>query len=145
MKTPAREGPARAIGVDTGGTFTDVVVWRDGRQHAFKVPSTPAEPSRAVLEGLRRARSSHDARAARLDDRDERAARAQGRARRGRDHEGLRTRSRSGGRTARISTRSRPPEFDKLVPAERRLAWTSALDERGRPVRALTDAAIRAP
>ena len=43
------------MGIDTGGTFTDVVVW-DGRARvAFKVPSTPAAPQRAVLEGLARA------------------------------------------------------------------------------------------
>jgi N-methylhydantoinase A/oxoprolinase/acetone carboxylase beta subunit len=38
------------VGVDTGGTFTDVVV-DDGR--VVKVLSTPADPSRAVAEGLR--------------------------------------------------------------------------------------------
>lgn len=49
-------GPsARAIGVDTGGTFTDVVALVDGRTVAMKVLSTPAAPQRAVLEGLRRA------------------------------------------------------------------------------------------
>lgn len=40
------------IGVDTGGTFTDVVVAMDGDLRAFKVPSTPADPSRAVLAAL---------------------------------------------------------------------------------------------
>jgi N-methylhydantoinase A len=47
--------PAIAVGVDTGGTFTDVVVWRRGRREAFKVPSTPQAPERAVLEALARA------------------------------------------------------------------------------------------
>ncbi|MDP8936544.1 MAG: hydantoinase/oxoprolinase family protein, partial [Actinomycetota bacterium] len=36
-------------GVDTGGTFTDVVA-ADGR--VVKVLSTPADPARAVAEGL---------------------------------------------------------------------------------------------
>lgn len=40
---------ALKVGVDTGGTFTDVVA-SDGR--ALKVPSTPADPSRAVASGL---------------------------------------------------------------------------------------------
>lgn len=40
------------VGVDTGGTFTDVVVWRDGRLSNRKVLSTPEDPSRAVFEGL---------------------------------------------------------------------------------------------
>ena len=46
---------ASAIGVDTGGTFTDVVAWRGGERVAFKVPSTPRDPAQAVLEGLARA------------------------------------------------------------------------------------------
>jgi len=37
------------VGVDTGGTFTDVV-GDDGR--VVKVPSTPADPSRAVAAGM---------------------------------------------------------------------------------------------
>ena len=41
------EGTANAIGVDTGGTFTDVVAWRGGERVAFKVPSTPREPAPA--------------------------------------------------------------------------------------------------
>jgi N-methylhydantoinase A len=48
-------GAASAIGVDTGGTFTDVVAWRDGRRIAFKLPSTPRAPAQAVLAGLARA------------------------------------------------------------------------------------------
>ncbi|MBI5837150.1 MAG: hydantoinase/oxoprolinase family protein [Candidatus Eisenbacteria bacterium] len=43
------------IGVDTGGTFTDFVVEEAGRLTRFKLPSTPDDPSRAVLEGIRRA------------------------------------------------------------------------------------------
>jgi N-methylhydantoinase A/oxoprolinase/acetone carboxylase beta subunit len=42
------------IGVDTGGTFTDFVCRRDGAPDVIlKVPSTPDDPSRAVLDGLR--------------------------------------------------------------------------------------------
>ncbi len=42
-----------AIGIDTGGTFTDFV-WRDehGRLHVAKRLSTPYDPSRAILAGL---------------------------------------------------------------------------------------------
>ncbi len=43
------------VGVDTGGTFTDFVyAARDGRTAMFKLASTPADPSRAITEGLRR-------------------------------------------------------------------------------------------
>jgi len=44
--------PSIKIGIDTGGTFTDIVVWKDGRTFNRKVPSTPANPSLAVIEGL---------------------------------------------------------------------------------------------
>jgi N-methylhydantoinase A len=45
-------GPT-VVAVDTGGTFTDFVVLRDGTTRIHKRPSTPANPARAVLEGLR--------------------------------------------------------------------------------------------
>ncbi len=42
------------LGVDVGGTFTDVVAVRDGRIEVTKVPSEPAEPAGPVVEGARR-------------------------------------------------------------------------------------------
>src|SRR5262245_29119150 len=44
------------IGIDTGGTFTDVVAVDEATGEVFttKTPSTPEDPSRAVLEGLRK-------------------------------------------------------------------------------------------
>jgi N-methylhydantoinase A len=44
----------RWVGIDVGGTFTDVVVY-DGETGTWslgKVPSTPADPTRGVLDGL---------------------------------------------------------------------------------------------
>jgi N-methylhydantoinase A len=46
--------------IDTGGTFTDVVVLRDGQVHVLKVPSTPDDPARAVIDGLRAAAPDAD-------------------------------------------------------------------------------------
>src|SRR6185295_18635160 len=45
----------RTIGIDTGGTFTDLVL-RDGRAElaVAKVASTPDDPARAILAGLER-------------------------------------------------------------------------------------------
>ena len=40
------------IGVDTGGTFTDFILVRGGRVRVHKVPSTPEDPARAILQGL---------------------------------------------------------------------------------------------
>lgn len=41
------------IAVDTGGTFTDAVAHVGARSYARKVPSTPDDPARAVLESIR--------------------------------------------------------------------------------------------
>lgn len=47
------------IGVDVGGTFTDVVaIDEDGRLQGVKTPSTPDHPDEGVIEGLGRARES---------------------------------------------------------------------------------------
>jgi N-methylhydantoinase A len=42
------------LGVDVGGTFTDVVSVRDGRIEVTKVASDPADPAAPVLAGARR-------------------------------------------------------------------------------------------
>lgn len=43
----------RLLGVDVGGTFTDFVYVEDGRTRIAKRPSTPADPGRAIVDGLR--------------------------------------------------------------------------------------------
>ncbi len=42
------------IGVDSGGTFTDVCLFEEetGRVEVWKVPSTPDDPSRGIVEGV---------------------------------------------------------------------------------------------
>lgn len=40
------------VGVDTGGTFTDFIFFKDGELKVLKVLSTPHNPAIAVLEGL---------------------------------------------------------------------------------------------
>ena len=39
-------------GVDVGSTFTDFAVLTDGQLSVYKIPSTPADPSRSVLQGV---------------------------------------------------------------------------------------------
>jgi N-methylhydantoinase A len=39
--------------MDTGGTFTDCVYVRDGQLEILKVPSTPENPTRAIVQALR--------------------------------------------------------------------------------------------
>ena len=47
-------GPSTPLlAVDTGGTFTDLVLHVDGRMETLKVPSTPPDPAQAVLDGIR--------------------------------------------------------------------------------------------
>ncbi len=49
------------LGVDTGGTFTDVVALhaKSGRLITFKVPSVPADPAQAARHGIERLRDQH--------------------------------------------------------------------------------------
>ena len=42
------------VGVDTGGTFTDFIVIRNGVIEVFKEFSTPAQPEEAILRGMLR-------------------------------------------------------------------------------------------
>ncbi|MEX1025676.1 MAG: hydantoinase/oxoprolinase family protein [Planctomycetota bacterium] len=42
------------IGIDTGGTFTDLVYEDESGRHLVKVPSTPEDPSLAVADALER-------------------------------------------------------------------------------------------
>jgi len=43
----------RLLGIDTGGTFTDFVLYEDGRLRVHKVLSTPDAPEQAILQGIR--------------------------------------------------------------------------------------------
>jgi N-methylhydantoinase A len=47
---------AHRLGVDVGGTFTDLLLVHDetGNLHRVKTPSTPSDPSEGVLVGVRR-------------------------------------------------------------------------------------------
>mgnify|MGYP000882261527 CR=1 FL=1 len=52
MNQPEPQSPWR-IGVDVGGTFTDMVLHDNaGDMWVFKAPSVPADPSRGVLSVL---------------------------------------------------------------------------------------------
>ena len=47
--------PSARLGVDVGGTFTDLVVLEDGTPRTAKVPSTPRDQSEGVMSGIRAA------------------------------------------------------------------------------------------
>lgn len=48
------------VGVDTGGTFTDLVLLQDGKIRVYKILSTPDDPSQAILQGLANLRVAED-------------------------------------------------------------------------------------
>lgn len=54
-----QRGAGVRIGVDTGGTFTDLVLLERGQLRTEKLASTPGDPSRAVLDGIARLGGPH--------------------------------------------------------------------------------------
>lgn len=52
MSTTPSTASTSLLAVDTGGTFTDLVLFRGGKTETLKIPSTPGDPSEAVLTGI---------------------------------------------------------------------------------------------
>lgn len=153
MSGPAGEGSSRAVilAVDTGGTFTDVVAWDGSRIRVAKVPSTPADPSRAVLTGMRQVleavetttpapspalliHGSTVATNALLERTGARVALVTNRG-----FEDILAIGRQNRPQLYALSGTRPPP---LVPAERRLGVGGRLDERGRELEPLDDAEL---
>ncbi len=40
------------VGIDTGGTFTDFILYKNGSYVSYKIPSTPDSPEQAIIAGL---------------------------------------------------------------------------------------------
>ena len=40
------------VGIDVGGTFTDIAILEDGRLRVHKLPSTPSDPSVGIMKGV---------------------------------------------------------------------------------------------
>ena len=57
VATPGERDAMKRIGVDVGGTFTDLILVDEeaGRITVDKVPSTPDDPARGVVEGIQAA------------------------------------------------------------------------------------------
>src|SRR5438045_2268540 len=60
-------GVRTRVGVDTGGTFTDFVFEPEGELRVFKLASTPDDPSRAIIAGLRRIAVETDSRLSEIE------------------------------------------------------------------------------
>ncbi len=41
------------VGIDTGGTFTDFILYKNGTFVTYKIPSTPHAPEKAIVAGLK--------------------------------------------------------------------------------------------
>lgn len=41
------------VGIDTGGTFTDFILYKNGTFVTYKIPSTPDAPEKAIIAGLK--------------------------------------------------------------------------------------------
>ena len=136
--------PPHAIGVDTGGTFTDFVARRGREVASLKLPSTPDAPERAVLEGLSRLGAS-----------------AGTKVRHGSTVATNTLLERKGARVVLLTTAGfedlleigrqerpdlyslAPRRVEPLVPAERRIGVRERLGPRGERLVPLTPAAIR--
>ena len=44
--------PRTVVGIDVGGTFTDIAVLQDGQLTVHKLPSTPQNPSLGIVQGV---------------------------------------------------------------------------------------------
>ena len=44
--------PRTVVGIDVGGTFTDIAVLQDGQLTVHKLPSTPQNPSLGIIQGV---------------------------------------------------------------------------------------------
>lgn len=53
MSSQPGEASTAVLAVDTGGTFTDLVLLQAGTIRTLKIPSTPSDPAQAVLDGCR--------------------------------------------------------------------------------------------
>ena len=52
MSTEKKGKISRIISVDTGGTFTDFLLFENSQLRTLKIPSTPTDPAEAVLQGI---------------------------------------------------------------------------------------------
>jgi N-methylhydantoinase A len=141
---------ATAIGVDIGGTFTDIVVLDEHGPRLFKFPSTPRDPARGVLDAL-----------AELIERGEIAPCAIERIAHGSTVATNALLEGKWGKTALVTTRgfrdvleigrqNRPALYDlfferphPIVPRDLRFEVTERVDSRGNTVRPLVEPEVR--
>jgi len=147
--TDRKDTEAR-VGVDIGGTFTDLVTVRDGQVTVTKTPSTPAAPERGVVDGLRKL---HNESGLQFEDVSFLAHGTTVATNAVLEREWAETAllTTEGFRDALgIGRQARPDIYDfqsekpaPIVPRDRRYAVPERLDERGTVLEALDEAAVR--
>jgi N-methylhydantoinase A len=143
------------VGVDIGGTFTDIVTVRDGRVGVHKTPSTPDAPEEAVVTGL------EEVAARGADGRESLALEDVGFLGHGTTVATNAVLEGEWAETALVTTegfrdvleigrQTRPDLYDlhaekpdPVVPRDRRFEVGGRIDERGRELEALDEAAVR--
>ncbi|HEY1351408.1 MAG TPA: hydantoinase/oxoprolinase N-terminal domain-containing protein [Ktedonobacteraceae bacterium] len=58
LSLPASIMSEALVGIDTGGTFTDIILARAGVVRVLKIVSTPQDPARAIVEACVNSMSS---------------------------------------------------------------------------------------
>jgi len=143
----ARRPPAIVIGIDTGGTFTDFVCFARGALRVHKRPSTPRNPARAVLDGLRELLQGDTADRASITYGSTVATNAVLERRGARvvllTTAGLEDVLEIGRQTRPDLYALEPRKPEPLVPRARRIGVTERLRVDGRPLLPLSDAALR--
>ncbi|ELZ11069.1 5-oxoprolinase [Halovivax asiaticus JCM 14624] len=143
--------PGVRIGVDVGGTFTDVVAVRDGELTVTKTPSTPDAPDEGVVDGLELSRDAAGYAVAGVADLAHGTTVATN-AVLERDWADVALVTTEGFRDAlAIGRQDRPDIYDytvskpePVVPRRRRFEVTERLDERGEVRTPLDEASVRA-
>ncbi|MFB6073263.1 MAG: hydantoinase/oxoprolinase family protein [Halobacterium sp.] len=139
------------VGVDVGGTFTDVVTVRDGDVHVTKTPSTPSAPEDGVVDGLEKSRDAAGFEFADVDFLSHGTTVATNAVLEGTWADTALVTTEGFRDVLEIARQDRPDIYDfdaekpdPIVPRDRRFEVPERLDERGNVVRDLDEDAVRA-
>ncbi|MFB6078407.1 MAG: hydantoinase/oxoprolinase family protein [Halarchaeum sp.] len=139
------------VGVDVGGTFTDVVTLRDGEVRVTKTPSTPASPEDGVVNGLAESAAAGGFAPAEVGFLGHGTTVATNAVLEGTWAETALVTTEGFRDVLEIGRQDRPDIYDfgaekpdPIVPRDRRFGVPERLDERGRAVREIDEDAVRA-
>ncbi|MEF8859856.1 MAG: hydantoinase/oxoprolinase family protein [Halolamina sp.] len=139
------------VGVDIGGTFTDVVTVQNGEISVTKVPSTPENPEQGVIDGLEASKSQANYTPTQVDFFSHGTTVATNAVLEGTWAETALVTTEGFRDALEIGRQDRPDIYDfmaekpePIVPRDRRFTVPERLDERGRVLTELDEDAVRA-